>query len=386
MDRLRSSYSTSVKANPAVAEWKRQGKPVIGYMCNNFPEEILAAAGALPVKLLGGPVNIVEANEYHSTFMCHYGRSILELGLTGDYASLDGLVYAFGCDGGCNVAQVLMETVPKPYGKFMYTPHGQGEESLKFYLGELESFCRSLEERLGCRLEEHVLKRAIAVYNEQRVLMRQVYELRGRSQTPLLTGVEVAEILEYIVSTPKEQGNRLLREILEEAPRRKVKNSTGTRLLVAGTVLPDKELYQMVEEVGGMVVGDSLCLGSRYFWDLVDDQLPSLEGLARRVLERIPCSCMGWERVAERQLEHLLGQAERYHADGVIFAVQKWCDPMQMDRPFLIRQLQAKGLPVLPVEVERHVGGSQFRNRLEAFMEILQAGTGGRFIPSGEVV
>ncbi|MHB1128172.1 MAG: 2-hydroxyacyl-CoA dehydratase subunit D [Bacillota bacterium] len=387
MARLRSSYSPLVNDNPAATSWQGQGRPVFGYMCNNVPEEILAAAGVLPVKLLGAPVNITEANQYHSTFMCHYGRSILELALSGDYKGLEGLVYAFGCDGGCNVFQVMTEMVPIPYHRFIYLPHNdQNDAALKFYIQELESFCRSLEDYLACRLEEDDLKIAITIYNKNRELLRHIYELRGSNQVPALTGVEVAEILEYNASVPKVHGNGLLEEIIKESSSRVLDQySSRPRLLVAGTILPDKELYQMVEDAGGIVVGDSLCLGSRYFWDPVDEQLPPLEALARRMLSRIPCSCVSWEKVAERQLEHLLFQAERYRAHGVIFAVQKWCDPMQMDRPFMIKQLQGKGLPVLSVEVERTAGGSQFQNRLEAFMEMLEASPAQRVAPEEAV-
>ncbi|MHB1418748.1 MAG: 2-hydroxyacyl-CoA dehydratase subunit D, partial [Bacillota bacterium] len=379
MARMRSAYSPSVKDNPAVAAWRGQGKPVFGYMCNNVPEEILAAAGVLPVKLLGAPINIAEANQYHSTFMCHYGRSILELALNGDYEALGGLVYAFGCDGGCNISQVLMETVPVSYYRFIYLPHNdQGDAALKFYLHELEAVYHSLEDYLGLRFGEQELRKEIKIFNKNRDLLRQIYELRGGNPVPALTGVEVAEILEYNVSVPREEGNELLTEIIGESSSRQLNEySSRPRLLVAGTILPDTELYQMVEDAGGIVVGDSLCQGSRYFWDPVNEQLPPLEALAVRMLSRIPCSCVSWEKVAERQIDHLVFQAERYRAHGVIFAVQKWCDPMQMDRPFMIEQLQQKGIPVLSIEVERTAGGSQFRNRLEAFMEMLVANSGG---------
>jgi benzoyl-CoA reductase/2-hydroxyglutaryl-CoA dehydratase subunit BcrC/BadD/HgdB len=87
---------------------------------------------------------------------------------------------------------------------------------------------------------------------------------------------------------------------------------------------------------------------------------------------------MSSERVAERRVEHLLNQYQRYNGDGVIVAVQKWCDPTQMDRPFMIEQLQSKGIPVLSVEVERTVGGSQMRTRLEAFREMIEANSGSK--------
>jgi benzoyl-CoA reductase subunit C len=379
MERLRSSYSVSISENPAIANWKQQQKQVFGYMCHNFPEEIIAAAGVLPIKFLGKPINVIEANQYQSTFMCHYGRSVLELGLNGDYDQINGLVYAYGCEGGCNLFQVLMEIVPKNYQNFLHIPHNSNATgALEFYLAELESFCRSLREKLTCSLNDEDLRKAISLYNQQRKLLKEIYELRGSGNNPLLTGLEVGEILEYVVSTPKEEANELLRQLMATARQRSPKIFSGPRLLVQGTILPDLEFYQIVEELGGMVIGDDLCQGSRYFWDLVDETAAPLEALAKHRLDRLPCSCMSSEKVAERRLEHLLYQVEHYNADGVVLAVQKWCDSTQMDRPFFIEQLKDKGIPVLPVEVERTVGGSQFRTRIEAFMEMIELSAGSK--------
>lgn len=375
MNKLRGSYSTRVADNPAVTQWKAQGKPVVGYMCNNFPEEILAAAGIFPVRFLGAPIDIVEANQYHSIFMCHFGRSILELGLTGDYRALNGLVSAYGCEGGCNLFQVLMEMVPLGYEDFLHVPHNSDAVGAhEFYYLEMQYFRRSLEKSFNCTITDDDLARAIAIYNQQRRLLREIFELRGKGDRPLIKGTEVAEILEYVASVPKEQGNELLEELIAEAQKREdTEPVRGPRLLVEGTVLPDRELYRLVEDLGGMVVGDDLCTGTRYFWEPVDQQLPPLEALSRYILDRIPCPCMSSEKVAERRIEHLLQQAKEYKASGVIFAVQKWCDSMQMDRPFVTQKLLDAGLGVLNVEVERTTGVSQFLTRLEAFMEMLSA-------------
>lgn len=375
METLRSSYSVSIKDNPAITKWRAQGKKVFGYMCHNFPEEMLAAAGVLPVKFLGAPIDIAAANEYQSTFMCHYGRSILELGLNGEYMGLDGLAYAYGCEGGCNLFQILMETVPTERQNFLHIPHNSDAKgALEFYTAELESFAIHLCEGLGVSLSDADMKEAIRTYNEQRELLKEIYDLRGMGSAPLITGVEVAEIMEYVVSVPKKEANELLRKLIVEAAERKPKLFSGPRLLVEGTILPGTDFFAMVEELDGMVVGDDLCQGSRYFWDLVEDCPSPLEAMARHKLYRIPCCCMSSEKVAERRLEHLLSQYRRYNGDGVVVAVQKWCDPTQMDRPFIIKQLQDKGIPVLSVEVERTVGGSQLRTRLEAFKEMIEVG------------
>lgn len=382
MGELRETYSSSVKENPAVTRWKAQGKPVFGYMCNNFPEEILAAVGVFPLRFLGAPVDIVEANEFQSIFMCHYGRSVLELGLSGEYEKLDGLVSAYGCEGGCNLFQILMDVASSNYENFLNIPHNSdGPGAYEFYYEEMKAFSRSLEQFFDCSITEKDLSKAIELYNRQRRLLKTIYDLRGKEDIPAFSGSEVAEILDYVVSTPKEEANEVLQRLIDSAKDRISKPMvSGPRILIEGTILPDKELYQMLEKLGGIVVGDGLCTGTRSFWDLVRQDLPPLEALTRYILERLPCSCMSSHQVAERRVAHLLQQVQEYNASGVIIAVQKWCDPMQVDRPFTIEKLQENGLSVLAVEIERTTGDAQLLTRLEAFMEMLNAKAAGEVV------
>jgi benzoyl-CoA reductase subunit C len=37
--------------NPEIQEWKKGGKRVVGTVCSNIPEEIIFAAGLLPIRM-----------------------------------------------------------------------------------------------------------------------------------------------------------------------------------------------------------------------------------------------------------------------------------------------------------------------------------------------
>ncbi|MBI5013972.1 MAG: 2-hydroxyacyl-CoA dehydratase [Deltaproteobacteria bacterium] len=372
MDRLRSSYTRSVETNPAVARSKNQGKPVVGVFGYMTPLEIIEAAGVFPVRLLGAPIDISDANQFQTNFMCHFGRSVLELGLRGNYAALDGLVGEYACEGGGNLAQTLLEVTRPRYEFFLSLPHNAGESALEFYVAELEAFRKSLGASFGGAVDDASLRGAVRVANEQRGLLRELYDLRGLGEGVAITGAEMANVIEYTQSVPKVEANALLRELISGARGRPTKPFSGPRLLLLGTRLHDSDLYEAIEEFGGMVVGDGLQTASQAFWHDVDESLPPLEALARHTLFGVPCSFMCSERVAERRLDHLLMLHKRYHAGGVVVVVEKWCDSMQMDRPFMIDRLRTLGIPVLSIEVERSSGASQIRNRLEALTEMMQ--------------
>jgi benzoyl-CoA reductase/2-hydroxyglutaryl-CoA dehydratase subunit BcrC/BadD/HgdB len=59
------------------------GKKVIGYVCSYAPEELIYAAGALPVRLFGSDSIIHRADLHLQSYCCSLVRGILEDGLSG---------------------------------------------------------------------------------------------------------------------------------------------------------------------------------------------------------------------------------------------------------------------------------------------------------------
>ena len=58
-------------------------------------------------------------------------------------------------------------------------------------------------------------------------------------------------------------------------------------------------------------------------------------------------------------------------ASGVIFALQKFCEPHAFDYPYLAHAPEEEGIFSLLLEVEGTSSRRQLRTRLQAFLEIL---------------
>src|SRR3970040_1066063 len=65
-----------------------------------FPEELIDAAGMLPVGLCGGgdQVEIIRGDAYFQSYICQIPRSTIELALAGRYDSIDGFLFPSICD------------------------------------------------------------------------------------------------------------------------------------------------------------------------------------------------------------------------------------------------------------------------------------------------
>ena len=136
-------------------------------------------------------------------------------------------------------------------------------------------------------------------------------------------------------------------------------------------MLPDFELFDLVEACGGMVVSDDLCMGSRYFWDPVDELKPPLTALTERYLDMIPCAGMCGSSHFSRRVALIRTFIHAYGIDGVVFAIQNFCDPQQFDYPLITEALEQDGIPFLMIEIEKGINKARVKNQLQAFFEIV---------------
>ena len=355
-------------------EWKaRTGRRVFGYMCTYLPEEILYAADILPVRILGShePQDVVEPH-IHSMF-CSFCRDVLGQGLTGRYEYLDGITMGHTC---LHIQQAFSSWemhAPVPYSYYMWVPAGtQKPQAKDCLLAELQGFRGSLEGWLGRAIPDEALDNAIEVYNTNRRLLRQVYELR-KGDPPAASGPEAMAASLASMLMDKEECNRLLEAELKSLSDGRNGGSTGVRLMLVGGQNDDIEFVRLVEELGGSVVIDDHCTGSRYFWQEVLPQKDRLMALAHRYLDGPPCPTKDLEGEHLR-LGHILGLARDYNVQGAILIQQKFCDPHEIDSPAINRVLKDEGIPTLFLEFDITIPSGQFRTRVEAFLEMIQMG------------
>src|SRR5262252_4081192 len=68
---------------PTVRRWREAGGKVLGHFQVYFPEEIAHAAGLLPVKVRGAPVEPKHADSHFGSYLCSILKTSLELALSG---------------------------------------------------------------------------------------------------------------------------------------------------------------------------------------------------------------------------------------------------------------------------------------------------------------
>jgi len=373
LDKFREINRDFPKTN-LLLDHKNSGKKIFGWLCTYVPEEIIHAAGILPVRIVGysHEVDLDDGTAYLYVNNCSFSRSCLQLGLRGEYDFLDGVVGGSTCDGARRLFDLWRNYIGTPFHHVLTIPRKYTEKAHNLYHYEVAQFTQHLEEFLGCQIADEALLQSINLYNETRRLLKQLYDLRKRDNPPI-TGAETMEVLNASFRMPKEVFNEWLRGLLEEITASGNAHNHRARLMLVGSVLTNTEFIKSIEDQGGLVVTDELCTSTRYWTDpvILDDGRSLRESVARRYLNNFPCARMF---PSDERFNRIMDFARDYRVGGVISQVIRYCVPYCHDLPLLTKKLKEKGIPTLALDVEYGTSGSgQIATRVQAFMEMLEA-------------
>jgi len=350
--------------------WKeRTGNRVVGYFCTYVPEEILYAADTLPVRILGSHEPPTVTEPYIFAMYCHFCRDCLAQGLKGKFDYLDGIVEGQACLHLRQAFNAWRLHIPIDYTYYIYVPHGvQTPHAIPYLTQELAKFKRSIEKWTGKSITNEDLSRGIQTLNRNRELMRRVTEYR-KTNPPKITGLEAMEMVLASQVSDKEEHSRLLEQLLQELPNRKLEGNTQTRLMIIGSEDDDRVFMKNVEDLGATFVIDEHCTGTRYFWDNVKPQGDLLTAIASRYVTRVPCPSKDWPELT--RIRHTVNLAREFNVQGALIIQNKFCDPHGIEIPPLRDALKSVGVDAYPLEFDVTVPWGQFRTRVEAFLETL---------------
>jgi len=351
-------------------DWKERTKNrVVGYFCTYVPEEILYAANILPVRILGSHEPPTVTEPYIFAMFCHLCRDCLAQGLNRRFDYLDGIVEGQSCLHLRQTFNAWRLHIPINYTYWIHVPHGvQTPHAIPFLAQELTKFKQSLEKWTGKKITNQDLDRGIKILNRNRELMRKVYEYR-KLDNPKITGLEVMEMVLSSQMTDKEEHSKLLEQLLQELPNRKLTRNMGVRLMIIGSEDDDRVFMKNVEDLGATFVIDEHCTGSRYFWNDVTPNEDRLLAIATRYVQRVPCPSKDWPEFT--RIQHAVNLAKQFKAQGALVIQNKFCDPHGIEVPPLREALKGIGVPTYPLEFDVTVPWGQFRTRVEAFLETL---------------
>jgi benzoyl-CoA reductase subunit C len=346
-------------------EWKaaKPGRKVVGYMPWYVPRELIHAAGALPLGVLGGgdQLEVIHGDAYYQSYICRIPRSTIELGVTGRLDFVDGMLFPSICDVIRNLSGMWKIMFPKVWAKYVDVPqnyvNGVGGS---FYVGELGELRHGLEQMTGATISDDALRASIAAFNENRNSVRAVYAFRA-AEPWKAPSAEVYLLMRAGMVMPVEQHSELLRDYLAAAKQEKRARKDNTRVVVTGAFceLPPLNLIKSIELSGCYIVDDDFMLVNRWEkHDVAVDGDP-LANLANAYLHDSCSMTSKFEPEQKRKGEWLVESVRNNRAEGVIIACPSFCDPALLERPMQQRVLEEHKIPFIAFKYAENSGQMQ---------------------------
>ena len=355
--------------NALVSEAMDAGRIPIGYTCSFVPEVLLSVDGLFPLRLRSPGIGGTQlADIYLPPIICSYCRSLLEYGMNGQYDFLGGWVFNHSCQHMNRCSDVVKTVVKPPFVHVLDALHTCTENTISWMVDELQELKEKLSNHFDVSINDDTLNTAIAEHNLFVSVMQKIGDLR-KLEHPPLTGAEFQKIMTASLAAPKDLLlERIVKDYLDLLQTRDGVKDYRARLMVLGGAMDDPGYIEIIEEMGGLVVGDHFCTGSVPGLNPIgNENLDPLERIARHTMEK-PCPRM--LDAIDTRLKSVMQTIKENLVDGVIIQQLKFCDSMSYYGMAMAEYLREAGIPVLRVDREYRLSGEgQLRTRVQAFIE-----------------
>ncbi|MDK1019849.1 MAG: 2-hydroxyacyl-CoA dehydratase [Actinomycetota bacterium] len=353
-----------------VQRWRDAGGKVVGHFQVYFPEEIVHAAGMLPFKVRGAPMEPNLADSHFGSYLCSILKTSLDLALS-DQVQMELFVSLPICDAARNLAAIWGRNADYP-SQILYLPQNPNSSGSVDYLEhEYDRIRRVIEEVAGVEITNADLSGSIVVFNENRRLMRDLYDIKRR--TPWLIAAEDAYAMVALAGMiPREEHNELLRTLIPMIRERDAKQEDRIRVVFEGGFC-EQPPFDLIRMLGRTcyVVDDDLLIGLRYLTQDVPTEGEPLRQLAESYIERSSYSPVQHDLRKPKE-EMLIQRIRAADADAAILAAAKMCEPGLEEQVTYTHALDDEGIDYFVSEFEENMSSfDQLELQVETFVENL---------------
>lgn len=349
----------------AARSWRTEGGKVVGYICDNIPEELITAAGFFPLRLTGDPFRQpVSVRQYVLPYVVSNTPrqactdSILDLILTGGYEYVDYLVIPRNKQVVQSLYRELLlakknfSDLKLPEVYFLdrtFTPY---YEASLYNRDCVIGLKKQLETWAEKSITDSELAQAIAVGNENKRLLSEL-ALRRKALPPEISGTLAMEIIGSSMFMKKIEHNKFLTQLLNEPC--KIPSADQLRIFIGGSPLDHTGLYEIIESLDAIVVAEDHCWGNRVFDSPIRTDIDPLDALAERYHEKPACSIRF--PIADAVSTNV-GRAIDAGAQAAIFYCTKGDRSQVWETPDEIRELKYHGISSLHLKEQDYATSS----------------------------
>ena len=362
-----------------LVEHKKKGGTVVGTFCVYVPEDVILAAGGVPVGLCAGAdFAVADSDGLIPRNTCPLIRASLgfKMNRTCPYIQAsDFVVGETTCDGKKKMFEVMAEQHPT---YIMEVPQKKTTAARDLFISEVKTFLDKMESESGRNISAGQLAEATRKLEAKKAALRRLHAARKADPTPI-SGLDALLVSQISFYDDIDRFTSKVNELADEVEARATDGQGAfakatPRILFAGTPipLPDWKLHSIVESSGAAIVGEESCVGSRYYTTVTPTNDGTLEGQLNAISDRLlgtHCACFtpNTERVGD-----IVEMARDYKADGVIHYALAFCQTYSAEAMKVEKALKAEGIPVMSLESDFSANDAgQLQTRVQAFVEMI---------------
>ena len=361
--------------NKQLADFKAQGKKVIGVLPYYAPEELVYAAGMVPMGMWGSnKKTISRAKEYCATFYCTIAQLALEMLLDGTMDQLDGLITPTICDTLRPMSQNFRVSIgDKIPTIFLAHPQNRfASWGLQFCIDQYTNVREMLDKISGHKMTDEDIRNAIKVYNASRAARREFVKL-ANEHCDVVTPTLRSAVLKAGWFMLKDEYTAKLVALNEELKKLPAANWKGVKVVTSGIICDNPKLLAIFEENNIAIAADDVAHETRAFRVDADETGDPMMALAKQfanidydVLLYDPASS------SNRRGEFVANLVKESGAQGLILFMQQFCDPEEMEYPYLKKALDEAGIPHIKLGVDQQMRDfGQASTAIQAFADVL---------------
>ena len=358
-----------------ISTYKQEGKKVIGVLPYFAPVELVVAAGMVPMGIWGSnKKTIAQAKEYCATFYCTIAQLALEMLLDGTLDQLDGIITPTICDTLRPMSQnfrVAME------GKLpcIFLAHPQNRKpafGLQFTVDQYMHVKSELEKISGNTITDEVLRDAIKVMNRSRKARREFVKLAGQ-HPEAISAVERSAVLRSAWFMEPAVHAQKLEELNEELSKLPASNWKGRKVVTSGIICDNPKLLQIFDDNNIAIAADDVAQETRAFRVDASEEGDPMMALAQQFADQDYDVLLYDEHSNKnRRADYVVQMVKESGAQGLVLFMQQFCDPEEMEYPYLKKALDGAGIPHIKLGVDQQMRDfGQASTAIQAFADVL---------------
>ena len=358
-------------------EYKAAGKKVIGVLPYYAPEELVYASGMVPMGIWGSNnKTIARAKEYCATFYCTIAQLALEMMLDGTMDQLDGVITPTICDTLRPMSQnfrVSMAKLQKMPTIFLAHPqYRRPAFGLQFTVDQYTNVRNELDKIAGHKMTDEDIRAAIKVYNKFRQARREFVKLAGE-HPEAVSAVNRSAVLKAGYFMEKPAYTEKLNELNAELAALPASNWNGVKIVTSGIICDNPVLLKIFDDNNVAIATDDVAHESRTIRVDADEEGDPMMALAKQFANE-DYDVLLYDEASNqnRRGEFVANLVKESGAKGLVLFMQQFCDPEEMEYPYLKKALDGAGIPHIKLGIDQQMRDfGQAATALQAFADVL---------------